>query len=308
MERIMTYRRATTLIPVLLALAALVVTGTTAAQAQATFVSSSGNNANDCLTPATACRSFDGAQARTNDGGSITCVNPAFYFNIQITKSLTIDCLAGGGGVNSTQLEINAPGKTVKLRNLALNAVNGLGLGATILNIVAAASVHLENVLVTGSATLGLYDHRAGPAKLTISDSSIVANAGAGIVIAPSSSIIGAVLDNVRSNDNAFGLAVGIGGRVMIKRSVFSWNGVTGIHADAGAVIGINDTLVSHNENGIVGNSGSSIALSNSDIESNTTGISGTARSFGNNRLFANSSDGTAPVAFGAASSEFGLR
>jgi hypothetical protein len=298
------------LIPVLFALAALaalVATGITAARAQnnLSFISSSGMDINTCSSPASACGSFAGAQDKTFDGGTILCVDSDFFGNnTTITKSLTIDCLAGGGGV-VLSLTINAPGKTVRLRNLTMNGVGAVG---TVLNIIAADSVHLENVLVTGSTTLGVYDHRAGPAKLLISNSSINANAGAGIVIAPASGIIGAVLDNVRSNNNAYGVAVGAGGRVMIKRSVFSWNGSTGIHADAGAVIGVNDTLVSHNQTGIVGNGGANVALSNSDIDSNTTGISGTTRSFGNNRLFANSGDGTAPTAFGAASGEFGQR
>ena len=302
----MTYR-ATTLIAVLLALAALVATGTTAARAQGfvIFVSSSGNNANDCLTPATACGSFTGAHGKMTDGGTVTCLNPNFYGNVVITKSITIDCLAGGGAAHLALLTINAPGKTVRVRNLA---VNGVDLNNTVFDIVAAASVHLENVLVTGSTNLGLYDHRAGPGKLVISNSSIVSNAGAGIVVAPTSGIIGAVLDNVRSNDNAYGLAVGAGGRVMINRSVFSWNGTTGIHADAGAVIEVNDTLVSHNQFGINANNGSTVTLSNSGINSNTAGISGTTQTYGNNRIFANSNNGTAPVAFGAASSEFGLR
>ena len=301
----MTYR-ATTLIAVLLALAALVATGTTAARAQnLTFVSSSGADANACTAPATACATFAGAQTKTADGGAIMCVNPGSFGGVIIAKSITIDCLAGGGSLNAQTLIINAPGKTVRLRNLA---VNGVDLNNTVFDIVAAASVHLENVLVTGSTNLGLYDHRAGPGKLVISNSSIVGNSGAGIVITPSSGIIGAVLDNVHSDNNAYGVAVGAGGRVIIKRSVFSWNGTTGIHADAGAVIGVNDTLVSHNQTGIVGNGGSNVVLSNSDIDSNTTGISGTTRSFGNNRLFANSSDGTAPTAFGAASGEFGQR
>jgi hypothetical protein len=306
MEGVMTYPRATAFIPALLALTALVATDTTAARAQnVTFVSSSGADANACTAPATACASFAGAQTKTADGGAIMCVNPGSFGGVIIAKSITIDCLAGGGSLNAQTLIINAPGKTVRLRNLAANGISLLG---PVLDIEAAASVHLENVLVTGSTGLGIYDHRAGPAKLLISNSSIEANPGAGIVIAPSSGIIGAVLDNVRSNNNGYGVAVGAGGRVMINRSVFSWNATTGIHADAGAVIEVNDTLASHNQFGINANNGSTVAIATSGINSNTTGISGTTQTYGNNRIFANSNNGTAPVAFGAASSEFGLR
>ena len=304
----MTYPRATTFIPVLLVLAALVATGTTAARAQnlLSFVSSSGSDSNNCDAPATACRFFGGAQAKTDEGGAIMCVNPGYYGISTITKSLTIDCLAGGGAGNTQKLTINAPGKIVRLRNLAVNGLAN-NFGAT-LDIVAAASVHLENVLVTGSSGLGIHDHRAGPGKLVISNSTIEANPGAGIVIAPTSGITGAVLDNVRSNDNVYGVAVGAGGRVMINRSVFSWNGTTGIHADAGAVIEVNDTLVSHNQFGINANNGATVTLSSSGINSNTNAISGQTRSYGNNRISANSSDGTPPIPVGSLSSENGLR
>ena len=64
--------------------------------------------------------------------------------------------------------------------------------------------------------------------------------------------------------------------------------------------------MISHNGTGIVAQG--TIAISNSDINSNTTAISGAARTYGNNRIFANSSDGTPPTPFGALSSENGLR
>jgi hypothetical protein len=293
-------------IPLLLALAALNGFGTTGAKAQTvfTFVSASGSDSNDCSTPATACKTFATAQTKTLDGGTITCVNPDYYSSITITKSITIDCLAGGGGFSGSQLQINAPGKTVRLQNLSLVTV---ALGNSIV-IFAANTVQLSNVRVAGVNGPGILDQRIGPGRLIITDSFVENNSGPGIVIVPQGGIIGAVLDNVRSTNNAYGVAVGVGGRVMITRSVFSWNNVTGIHADNGAVIGIDDTLVSHNQTGIVGGAGSNVALSNSNINSNTTALSGATRSYGNNRIVANSNDGTPPTPVGALSSENGLR
>src|SRR2546423_3610247 len=120
---------------------------------------------------------------------------------------------------------------------------------------------------------------------------SFVNNTGVGIVIAPASGIIGAALDNVRSANNSFGLAVGTGGRVMVKNSVFTSNTTAGIEADSGATIHVNTSLVSYNSTGVV--SSGTVLLSDSAIDSNSTAISGAARSSGNNRIFANSSDGT---------------
>src|SRR5258708_6291713 len=135
-------------VSVLLALMALVATGTTAARAQSsiTFVSSSGSNANTCNSPSTACSSFSGAHNNLIDGGSITCVDPGNYGNPTITKSVTIDCRAGGGSTNAGAIMINAPGKNVRFRNLAVNDLSQGSPFAAVIDIVAAGSVHLENV------------------------------------------------------------------------------------------------------------------------------------------------------------------
>ena len=300
----MNHAMLTKCVPVLLALAALQVFCTTGAKAQTvyTFVSASGSDSNDCSTPATACITFQTAHNKTLDGGTISCVNPYYYSSITIIKSITIDCLAGGGGFNGSQLHINAPGKTVKLQNLSLVTV---ALSNSIV-ILAANTVQLSNVRVAGVNGPGILDQRTGPGRLIISDSFVENNSGPGIVIVPAGGIIGAVLNNVQSTNNGYGVAVGVGGRVMITRSVFSWNNVTGIHADAGAVNGIDDTSASFNQNGIVGNT--NVTLSNSNINSNTNGILGATRSYGSNRIFANSNPGIAPIPVGSLSSENGLQ
>jgi hypothetical protein len=277
----------------------------TAAHAQyVLFVSNSGSDTRGCGSPADACGSLFGAQNKALDGATITCVNPGYYGFVTITKSITVDCIAGGGGYNIGTPTINAPGKVVTLRNVSI-AGQGSGL---LIDIAAAASVHLENVVLHGGS-IGLRDLRTGPGKLFISDSSIGINSGPSIVIAPQGGTrISAVLDNVRVTDSGYGLAVGAGGRVMIKRSVVSGNS-TGIEADADAIIAVNDTLISGNTTGMLASGGSAVVISNSDIVSNNTGISGATRTFGNNRIFANAvSDGTFPSPMGSVSSENGQR
>src|SRR2546423_6646605 len=123
---------------------------------------------------------------------------------------------------------------------------------------------------------------------------SFVNNGGVGIVIAPAGGSIGATLDNVTSANNTFGLAVGTGGRVMVKNSVFTANTTAGVEADPGATIHVNTSLVSFNSTGVV--SSGTVLLSDSAIDSNSTAISGATQSSGNNRIFANSSKGTAPT------------
>jgi hypothetical protein len=50
------------------------------------------------------------------------------------------------------------------------------------------------------------------------------------------------------------------------------------------------------------------VTLSNSGINSNTNAINGQTRSYGSNRISANSSDGTPPIPVGSLSGENGLR
>src|SRR5258705_13413050 len=148
-------------VPVLLALAALHGFGTTGAKALGiyTFVSSSGDDANSCITAATACRSFVAAHNKTAEGGTIICANPEWYQVLAITKPITVDCLAGGGGFNTQQITISAPGKTVRLQNLGVNA---LGSDFAIA-ISAAATVQLSNVRVAGVNGPAILDQRTGP-------------------------------------------------------------------------------------------------------------------------------------------------
>ena len=288
-------KRYLTLIAAVLTAAALTVHWTSEARAQTliAFVSSSGNNANDCLTPATACRTLGGALAKTVDGGTIQCVDAGSFGGVSVNISVTIDCLAGGGAANTQQIFIDAPGKTVILRNIA---INGFHANLPIVAIQAAASVYIENALVGGSAgnSQAIRDVRAGPAKLVISNSSIVNNPGVGILVAPASGVIGVELDHVRSAYNTYGLAVASGGRVMIKNSVFTGNSIAGIQADGGATVSVGATEVSYNATGIGANG--TVMLSNASINSNSLAINGPTQSLGNNLIFANSIDGTTPT------------
>jgi len=281
-------------IAVLVAAAALMLPWMSQANAQNTwsYVSTSGNDANNCATAATACGTWEGALSKTDDNGAILCANAGHFGFLFITKSVTIDCLAGG---NAQVFQINAPGKTVTLRHLSAdNAQVGGGLVA--IDIVAASQVYIEDVMIarSSSGAPGIRDRRAGPAVLTIKNTSIVYNTGPGIVVVPASGAIGVDLENVTSAYNTFGLAIASGGRVTIKNSFFTNNSVAGIESDGGTFLNINGSQVAFNETGIL--SHGSTTLSQTQIISNTTAINGATQSFGNNQIVGNSSDGTAPT------------
>jgi hypothetical protein len=89
-----------------------------------------------------------------------------------------------------------------------------------------------------------------GQTRLYVADSTIRGSGGAGIVAAAGATG-GAVLDNVRSENNAYGIAVATGNNLMINRSVFSGNGTAGVEGDSGAPIMVNNPTISHNNIGV---------------------------------------------------------
>src|SRR5215510_686548 len=80
------------------------------AQLARTFVSSLGNDANDCqrLTP---CRTFQGAHDKTLANGEITVLDPGGYGAVTITKSISI--INDGVGEDGVLVSAGATGVTV---------------------------------------------------------------------------------------------------------------------------------------------------------------------------------------------------
>jgi hypothetical protein len=71
-----------------------------AAPAQAhpvTYVSGKGSDSNDCFSPATPCRSFQRAVNQTVAGGEVKALDPADYFPVTITKSISLTGVPGAG-------------------------------------------------------------------------------------------------------------------------------------------------------------------------------------------------------------------
>ena len=107
-----TMKRISTMIAMFLAVAVLTLPWTSQARAQnvLSYVAHAGSDANNCNSPATACSTFTGALAKTIDTGTISCADAGYFGYTTISKSVTIDCLAGGGGANAQQFTIDAAG------------------------------------------------------------------------------------------------------------------------------------------------------------------------------------------------------
>src|SRR5258707_923586 len=76
----------------------LAFAGIASAQATRTWVSGVGDDANPCSRTAP-CKTFAGAISKTAAGGEIDCLDPGGFGALTITKSITIDCDSGAGGV-----------------------------------------------------------------------------------------------------------------------------------------------------------------------------------------------------------------
>ena len=262
------------------------------AQATRTWVSGVGDDANPCSRTAP-CKTFAGAISKTAAAGEINCLDPGGFGGITITKAITLNCSATLGSI----LVAGTPGVTVNagvndkviLRGLQITGIaGGTNTAGTIgVRILAAATVSIEDCVITQFAQQGITDNRTGGgSKLFIRNSTISHNTGSGLS-QNAAAVSNTVIENSSFINNLFGLGTGTGNNVTIRRSVFSLNG-TGLEADNGATVTIDDSAISGNGTGVQASAGN-IRLSNSDINFNTVnGMTGTPVSYGNNRVFGN--------------------
>lgn len=296
------------------------------AQATRTWVSGVGDDANPCSRTAP-CKTFAGAISKTAVNGEINCLDPGGFGAVTITKSITIDChevfasvlVAGTNGIVIAFDSFNAADvrKTVRLRNLNFN---GADTGLRAISIIgtsgsANSKVFIEDGMIDGfqgSPGIGIHDQRTGGGELFVTNTTIRNNAGPGITITPASGAtsIFASINNVRSQNNSFGMGMGSGARVTIANSVFSGNTNAGVEIEGPS--GLSDVLIDSstltgNSIGVQNGGGSvGIRLSNNVISGNTsTAVSGASQSFGNNRIVGTT---TTPTLIGAATSPFGMQ
>jgi hypothetical protein len=288
------------------------------AHAASFYVASSGVDTAACGAPSSPCFTVGQAVANAAVNDTIVCLDTVSAGGFSIIKSLDIDCSAarhilrdGTVGVPGVAILINIPVsandtlRTVRLRGISIMGASGNSkIISRGIDIQAAALVSIEDVVISDVIQQGIFDHRTGgQTRLYITDSIIRYSAGPGIVAAAAATGI-VVLDNVRSENNAYGIAAASGNNVSISRSVFSGNSSVGVLGDPGAQVVLDNSSVTHNNVGV--ESGLSVRLSNNNIAFNNTAISGASGTFGNNRFSGNAMIGTAPTPLGGASSDLG--
>jgi hypothetical protein len=239
------------------------------AQANRTFVSGFGSDANPCTLPAP-CRSFAQAVTQTNPGGEITVLDSAGYGPVTITQSLTITNPGGvEAGITAASgqdaITINtAAAATITLRGLTIEGGNaggnGINLVSTLPNTSDGGTLNLIGCVIKDFTGNGIVVHPSMAAtgtipflNLVIADSFFLNNGTNGIKLAPA----------------------GVFAQALIARTIVSGNSV-GIRLTTSAGGSVDSLLVaSHvdqNTTGISLSSGASIILKTSTVTLSSLG------------------------------------
>lgn len=198
---------------------------------QRTFVSSTGNDANNC-SRATPCRNFQRAHDAVAAGGEVIALDSAGYGTVTINKSVTISgesVRAAIATVGGTAVNITAPGATVVIRELTItgtNSTNG-NIGVRINN---AAIVYIERCVIMGFDGSGISYETNN--RLFVTDTISRSNGDNGLlVLAPSGGTVIVNIDSSRfeQNGNA-GIAFDeMSIEASITNSIMSGNGSHGL-------------------------------------------------------------------------------
>jgi hypothetical protein len=274
----------TTLIIAAASVAALLtVSGQARAQANRTFVSGHGSDANPCSLSAP-CRSFAQALTQTNPGGEITVLDSAGYGTMAINKAVSITAPDGiEGGITTSSavdaITVSAGGNDiVNLRGLTL--VGG-GIGNNGINFTGGATLNVQNCVIRGFANDGI---TANAGALNVSDTIVSGNAGVGVHIFAG----GGVVQHVQAIGNHSGVVVVTSATVAIDGTVSAENAAQGFDAFGGGTVTLVNSKAIGNGNGLnSGNAGTRLELYGTTISGNAVGYfintAGTMFTFGNN-------------------------
>ena len=285
------------------------------AQSNRTWVSGTGSDSNPC-TRALPCKTFAFAFTLTATNGGINCIDPGPYGSLTITRSLVIDCRFALASVlvsGSSGVTINAPDSNVVLRNIDIDGIATPGATFAGIKILAAASVHVEDVTIRAMGGSGIefapnVSPSSGPSKLVLVRVLSRLNGQHGMTVAPTAgSASVAVFDSAFSANALNGIRVSDFSLVTLTNSVLASNSSHGAVAVTtgmgGAKISLDRVTSSSNGNaGVIANGpGAAFYLSNVLLTGNAYGLyppiaGGTYVSFGNNRTAGNTTADGSPT------------
>jgi hypothetical protein len=286
---------------------ALAAATATSAAAGSAYLSRTGTGAT--CTLATPCATMFAAVNVAGAGGTVICLDKGDYGTLGLGIPITIHCGDGLWESPGNLLVLAPPaGGDVVVEGFAGVAIQFLGQGA----------LHLHRARLGKSPNAGshgLLFAPTGPATLHVSESVFYNNTGSGVHVAPTGNGYANVhVRDVKFERNANGLfadgsASTVGINVNVTASVFAENSGNGIGAfstagHAGVTASVKDSQITGNlTNGLgalgataSGAGSATIAVGGSMISANVNGIAasgaGQIRTFGNNQLLFNGSNG----------------
>lgn len=260
--------------------------GLSEAQVPKTFVSVSGNDANDCLTAATACRTINAAITKVDVNGEVIVSETGSYAGAAITKSVRVNAPSGIVAFAALPITINAPAANVSLRGFTIKAVTpGTGTGITVTDV---GNLTIESMVLDGWSNGAVV--AAVGAKVSVSDSIFRNNTAFGLIDQAASNV-SVVRSKFEKNNNGF--VVLNGGPGSVSRSSATGNTQSGFGAQNGTLV-VDRCLVANNGSGLLAFGGGLLRLANSSISGNTTGVNlsgGIAESFGTSGILGNTTN-----------------
>jgi hypothetical protein len=312
-----------------LLMAALLALGLSAAPAQAqlarTFVSSFGNDANDC-NRGTPCRTFQAAHDKTLANGEITVLDPGGYGAVAINKTISIINDGVGeagmlvsGGVSGVTIN-GGTNDTVSLRGITIKGI-GFGSGNGIV-FNSGKFLTIENCAIRN-----LTQDAAGLCRAIVFQPSsasnfsqiallntVIADSFIGINFIPGGTgVARGALTRVDLHNNVLGLFVGptgtgLSARVSVLESTVNGSSGAGVQVTApgGATVlssvMVTGSMLSNNGTALVAsdNGFAQLRLGSSSVAGNTASwvTSGGAvfQSYGDNYIAGNDVQPTPPV------------
>lgn len=234
------------------------------------YVSPNGDDSNDCLSLATACKTIGAAISKAASGDTINVAAGAYPENLTIPTNLTINGAGAGttvvdGGGAGGVLAVYAQAVTVNIADLTLHGGQSVGSGGGITNfgtLMLTNSIVSNNRALLGEGFQGVGGGIANFGTLTISNSAVISNTGfvggglynSGILMVTNTTISG----NAARND---------GGGITNNTGTLSLNNVTiasntadsdqnssgdggGLANTASATLHVRNTLLAANSDG----------------------------------------------------------
>lgn len=224
------------------------------AQATRTWISGVGDDVNPCSRTAP-CKTWAGAISKTAADGTIDVLDPGGYGSFSITKGITLN---GRGWASTTfnggltAINVNAPGKDVIIRDLAISGgAAGPCAGGIGINLVDARSLFVSGVTIDNAGTAALNVVPAtGNTNLLVRDSEFGHGCGTGdgISIAPQGAFtVSATLDGVTLSNLDTALLVNSGGTAWLTGTTIFGNTLGLSPVGTGAIHSLGDNSLNGN-------------------------------------------------------------